>query len=468
MIPALSDLMMPMFRFPVWFCAVPGCLLLVAATLAARPACAADDGGFTAPTVLSATAERVFGQAQPALMQIRTVLKSAQKQSSIGSGFLVSEDGLAITNYHVVSQYALEPELYRLEAVGGDGERWVLRLHAIDVINDLAVVRLETPAARQFKALPFNMAAVEGRLVKGERLFSMGNPLDLGFTIVEGTYSGLVEKSYQARVHFTGAINPGMSGGPTVSGDAQIVGVNVARRLGSELVSFLVPAEAAFRLLEKARGSGEMDASRVRREIGAQLGLWQNDFFAALKAQGFHEAELGPYRVAESNADWFSCWANTNRDEHDKLRTQVNQFSCDTRTQLFLAHDMAAGEVELSYSYLKSVDLNALQFAQRLTRSAHPQLSYGGRNRFTPYRCYENFMTADTAHPARPDLRVAWCARAYRDFPELYDVAVVSVTQDHDREALVSSLSLTGVHFDNAVAFARDFWAALKVQRDLD
>jgi hypothetical protein len=452
-----------MFRFPACLGAALGSLLLA---VLAPPVLAANDDAAAAPRALSATAEQIFGQAQSGLLQIRTMLKSAQKQSSIGSGFLVSEDGLAITNYHVVSQYALEPELYQLEFVRADGVRGKLRLYAIDVINDLAVVRMETPPEKPFKVFLFNQAAVEGKLIKGERLFSMGNPLDLGFTIVEGTYNGLVEKSYQTHVHFTGALNPGMSGGPTVTGDARIVGVNVAHRVGSELVSFLVPAEAAFHLLEKARGDGEMDAAEVRKDIGAQLSRWQTDFFAALKVQGFHQAELGPYRVAESNADWFSCWANTNRDESRKLRAQVNEFTCDTNTQLFLAHDMTAGKVALSHSHLKSVDLNALQFAKQLTRAARSEIPYGrSRNRFTPYRCYEDFMGADSA---RPDLQVAWCARAYRDFPELYDVVVISVTQDDDREALVSSLSLTGVHFDNAVAFTRDFWAALKVQRDLD
>ena len=49
----------------------------------------------------------------------------------------------------------------------------------------------------------------------------MGNPLDLGFTIVEGTYNGFVEKSYNPRMHFTGAINPGMSGGPAVTRPAR-------------------------------------------------------------------------------------------------------------------------------------------------------------------------------------------------------------------------------------------------------
>lgn len=420
-----------------------------------------------APRELSATAERVFGEARPRLLQIRTLLKSAQKQSSIGSGFLVGTDGRALTNYHVVSLHALEPELYQIEYVAADGARGRLRLLAIDVGNDLAVVRIDAPPGERFEAFAFDRAAVEGRLVKGERLFSMGNPLDLGFTIVEGAYSGMVDKSYQARVHFTGALNPGMSGGPVVTRDNHVAGVNVARRIGGDLVSFLVPADAAVRLLDRTRDSGELDAAAVRKEIGAQMDVWQKDFFTALRARGFHEAALGPYRVAESNADWFNCWARTNREDRSKLRVLINHSRCDTRTRLFLADDLSAGEVEISHTHMKSLDLDALQFMQRL--DVHPpNLFPGADNRHTPFRCYENFLAGGDGSPPRPGSRVAWCVRAYKDFPDLYDVSVVSVTQDSDREALVSNAVLTGVRFESALAFTRDFLLALKVRRDLD
>ncbi|HLJ21924.1 MAG TPA: trypsin-like peptidase domain-containing protein, partial [Stellaceae bacterium] len=95
--------------------------------------------GQTGPPTASAApeaasvAERVYAAARPRLMQIRTLVAAADRQSSIGSGFLVSADGLAITNYHVVSQYALEPTTYRLEYAAADGSRGQVRLLAIDV-----------------------------------------------------------------------------------------------------------------------------------------------------------------------------------------------------------------------------------------------------------------------------------------------------------------------------------------------
>ena len=91
----------------------------------------------TPPTAPSATAEAIYRDAKPRLLQIRTLVNTASQKSSTGSGFLISADGLAITNYHVVSQHAMEPQTYRMEYVSADGTRGKLKLLSFDVINDL-------------------------------------------------------------------------------------------------------------------------------------------------------------------------------------------------------------------------------------------------------------------------------------------------------------------------------------------
>ncbi|MDR0771047.1 MAG: serine protease [Burkholderiales bacterium] len=449
------------------FCAAAAGLLLAAVVLAAPPE-TADSAPSPATTALplSSAAEQIFTQARPRLLQIRTLLVTAQKQSSIGSGFLIGADGFALTNYHVISQYALEPQTYRLEYLAPDGTRGPLQLHAIDIVNDLAVVRLELPDdAPPRSHFTFNPAAIADALPKGERLFAMGNPFDLGFTIVEGTYNGLVENSYQPRIHFTGALNPGMSGGPAVTSDNRIAGVNVSKQIGGDLVSFLVPAAAAYALVETARSGEAMSPAGVREAIREQLDAWQNGFFSALQKEGFRTASFGPYQAAESNASWFNCWARTNSDARPKPRTLINSTACDTRTALFLARNMSSGQANMSHTYMKSIDLNAFQFATQVSQHMQPPSLYGSRHRFTPQQCYENFLAPDAAYPKRPVLRVIWCARAYRDFADLYDIAVAAVTQDSSKEALVSHLSLTGVSYPNAVAFTGQFLNALEVSR---
>jgi len=413
------------------------------------------------PAAAPPAAERIFADATARLLQIRTLLVGAGRQSSTGSGFLVSANGLAITNYHVVSQVALEPKSYRLEYLAVDGSRGDVELLAIDLPNDLAVVRLDKRDAPFFA---FNDSARD--LPKGERLYSLGNPLDLGFTITEGTYNGQVERSYNERIHFTGALNPGMSGGPAVTADGLVVGVNVAKRSGGELVSFLVPGRFAAALLRRVEEEKIEPQQDFRAEIGRQLGAWQASLYRSLEEQGFRSVTFGPYRAAEATAPWFTCWAQTNAGAIPKPRASVDTTNCRSDTGLFIAADLSTGGILLSHAYARTVDLNEFQFATFLSQQAQARPIGGGAYRkwFTPQRCHEDFVTTSAAND-RPTLRVIWCAQAYREFAGPYDVAVIAVTEDKGSEALVSRLALQAVGYDDAVAFSKRFLQAVQWTR---
>jgi serine protease Do len=408
------------------------------------------------PQPLSNAAERVYDLAKPRILQIRTLLQAAGRQSTLGSGFLVSADGLAITNYHVVSQYALDPKTYRLEYLAPDGAKGTLQLLAFDVAHDLAVVKVERAGLPFFE---FDPRALDNRLPKGERIYAMGNPLDLGFTIVEGTYNGLVDKSYDERIHFSGAINPGMSGGPVAGNDGRIVGVNVAKRLDGEQVGFLVPARFAATLIERARNGPALVVDKAREEVGRQLDGWQSAFYDALKGEGFRATSFGPYRGLESAAPWMTCWASTNADQLPKPRTAVNTTRCTSATGIFVSDRILTGRVDLSYAYYKSIDLNAFQFAKELSARSWGFDSRGGK-RLTEQECRDDFVAAGPG--ARPPLRATWCMRAYREFEGLYNVTLLALTQDHDREALLAQLSMQGVSYANAVTLGRRFLEAIE------
>jgi serine protease Do len=360
-----------------------------------------------------------------------------------------------------VAQVTLEPKTYRLEYAAADGSHGEVALLAVDLANDIAVIRLDKHDAPFFA---FDQAAMTGSLAKGERLYSMGNPLDLGFTISEGTYNGLVEHSYSERIHFTGALNPGMSGGPTVTADGQVVGVNVATRRGGQLISFLVPARFAAALLQRAR-EREM-APDLRAEIARQLTAWQSRLYKSFEEDGFHSTVLGPYRAPETTAPWFNCWSQTNAGATPKPRASINSTSCASDTGLFVANDLTTGAIQLSHSYVSTVDLNQFQFATVLTQQSQPRLVGGGpfRKWYTPQRCHEDFVSIAPA-PEHPPLRVIWCAQAYREFEGLYDVALIAVTQDHGSEALVSRLSLQAVGYDDAMALGRRFLEAVEAAK---
>src|SRR5437667_88789 len=171
---------------------------------------ASPDGAASAPVSMSA--RRVYEQARSQLLQIRTVLKGRASQTSVGSGFLVTREGHIITNFHVVSEVALEPATHDLVYVTADGREAKLNILMLDVLHDLALVKVTdvppAPAQSASAAAPVKEVAAKDTpafdalsfrpankaLGQGERMYSLGNPLDVGFAVIEGNYNGLVER----------------------------------------------------------------------------------------------------------------------------------------------------------------------------------------------------------------------------------------------------------------------------------
>src|SRR5688500_9990584 len=121
------------------------------------------------PPPVSASARRAYEQARGQLLQVRTLLKGQDTQSSVGSGFLVSDEGHIITNYHVVSNAALEPERYRLVYSTAERAEGPLQLLAFDAIHDLALVKPAAPGALAGRA-PLRFRSRTDVLAQGERI----------------------------------------------------------------------------------------------------------------------------------------------------------------------------------------------------------------------------------------------------------------------------------------------------------
>ena len=409
------------------------------------------------------TGDSIYAASKERLFQIRTLLKTSGNQTSLGSGFAVTADGFVVTNYHVVSQMALEPSTYRLEYLAPDGTRGVLQLLAIDVVNDLAVVKLDKPTLKFFEFSPRALLSSnksrdeKNGLQKGERVYAMGNPLDLGFTIVECTYNSLVLKSYGEHIHFSGALNPGMSGGPAVDVDGKVVGVNVSKRLDGDLISFLVPARFADAIVQRARTNQALNADATREEINRQLIDYQNRFADDYQKAPTKTNRVGSWEITEPAADWITCWANTNAEQIPKPRYVANNNRCSSNSSLFLAGDMSTGRFGYEHTFYQNEKLQALQFPKLLFSGS--RLGGASPKRMTEARCQQEFLTkdADVVQVAGYSKRLMICARTYRDFTELYDVSAVLVTQNGSIDALVSSLVMRGLQWDKAMALTRQF-----------
>lgn len=412
------------------------------------------------PTPVSATARRVYERARKELLQIRTLIKSQDSQASVGSGFVVSPDGHVITNYHVISQFALEPDRYRLRYAGTDGQAGSLELLDFDVRRDLALLRIVGPAGAGRSALGFRPAAQP--LAKGDRIYSMGNPHDIAFAVVEGNYNGVIERSFDALIYYSGSINPGMSGGPVVDEDGRVVGINVSTMFFAQQMSFLVPAEYAQALL--ARGADARPITKpVWPQLRQQLLSYQEELSARFMAQPWRSSAHSRYQLPAPQESFMRCWGEGTPSDAKGLEFQRSQ--CRMEHAIFVSGAMQTGYLKMSHEAYDGGKLGAIRFARQYSASFRNERLGGSDKRRTAPFCKEEFVfnaaprggQADAAAASRPllrdglPLRAVVCLRAYRKLDGLHDLSVLVTTVDAATEGALGRFDAAGVSFDNAL-----------------
>ena len=414
-----------------------------AASAAAREADAEDSGN------LSASARRIYDVGRPRLLQVRTLLRDQDSQASVGSGSLVGADGLILTNYHVVSQVALEPQRYRLNFQTVDGVKGPLQLIAFDVVHDLALVRMAQPPAAIASRGTFEFRPAGTPLAQGERIFSLGNPLDVGFAVVEGTYNGLVERSFLPQILFSGSLNPGMSGGPVLDDKGHIVGVNVATRRDGQQISFLVPAEFAQALIARSANAKPITGS-VEAEMARQLLAHQQQLTTRFVALPWRETKHAHYSVPVPQEDFMRCWGSSNPSEAKGL--SFERSDCQMDTAIFINESLRTGDLAVRHEVYDGSKLGALRFAQEAGQSFRNEGMGRRTHDLSAPKCQEDFVES-----AGLPMRTVMCLRAYRHLPGLYDVAVLSQSVDARTEGVQGRFDARGVSFQNAMLLASHY-----------
>lgn len=397
----------------------------------------------------SSTAQQLYASAQDDLLQLRVLLKNGHSQSAVGSGFLIGTSNLVITNFHVVSDIALEPETYFGEYKDTQGKSGALELLAVDVQHDLAVVRINRQGTGFFK-----LAEKPITLNQGEHLYSLGNPLDLGFTISEGTYNGITNRGFSDQFMFTGPVNPGMSGGPNVTANGQVAGVNVAHRRDGELVSFLVPAYYAQALFSSIKDDTKPPAD-FKPIIGDQLLAHQTLMIDKLLETPLTLKKLGPYSVPVRESEQVRCWGNSDAKADKTYNT--DQISCAMESAVYVSEELQTGQISMNHKFVRSNKLNALRFSILMGKffgnGAHGNTK--DQTLTTPH-CTEEFI-ANKSFSGRAVL----CVEAYQKFSGLYDFTLLTNSTDEPLMNLQSRLELNGVSYENGQKFAMQYLNAL-------
>jgi serine protease DegQ len=174
--------------------------------------------------------------------------RPADRQStSLGSGVIVSRDGIILTNHHVVDGARA------IEVMLADGSRAVARLVGSDPETDLAVLRID---GRALPAIEFG----DSETVRvGDVVLAIGNPFGVGQTVTQGIVSALGRNqlginTFENFIQTDAAINPGNSGGALIDGAGRLIGINTAIYSGSGGsmgIGFAIPVSTARQVLDQ-------------------------------------------------------------------------------------------------------------------------------------------------------------------------------------------------------------------------
>ena len=389
-------------------------------------------------------ARQLFAENRSAILQIRLIDLTSGSKSAIGSGFAIDHNGLIATNYHVIELAASEPDQYRIEYLTETNQAGVLTLVDVDVINDLALVKAE-----QMVSQPIALASIEPEV--GVPVFALGNPLDLGLTVVPGTYNGINTTSYYPRVHFTGSLNSGMSGGPTLNQQGQVIGINVAT--AGNQISFLVPTARLQQLVVDYQQRGSA-VTEVADYIGSQLQADQQQKMTQLLAADWQSIALGQAQVLQELPPFVKCWGGSN-NTNSKAQFLSAERSCRSEDNIYLNAGFETGILEYQFFWLEADKLNSWQF-YAVYENLFGDFAPGNRateDDVSDFHCDHDFISSASQRQSKTVL----CTRAYKDYPGLYDTVFLQGSVDNSDKAFISHFTLAGVSRENSLRFARRF-----------
>ncbi|MCK5052191.1 MAG: trypsin-like peptidase domain-containing protein [Candidatus Cloacimonetes bacterium] len=375
--------------------------------------------------------------------QIEVIEKVSGKRCSIGSGFYINANGYIISNYHVISDVIHHPNKFHLEFITHDEVRDSLSILGFDVINDLAVLQ-NTNESNGLLILN------DSDLKKGMKLYSLGNPRDLGLSIIEGTYNGLLEDRRIENIFFSGTLNPGMSGGPTINKAGKIVGVNVAK--SGEQMGFLVPVKYLQQLLSKIDSTGIFPVNKYYSIIEEQLLDYQNKYMTMLLEMDWEKEQFGNSQVIKKLSQYFHDWGDTALDS-DALY-EMNYSGSRTKDNIYVSPDLHTGNIALRFEWLESDELSTIQFNNLYETKFGKYLrpGYGKEEEHSKFVSKNDFVTISDQ-----EFKTMLAMRQYKKYPQLYDVVFNAALISNHKKGLILKFSLSGVSKHNGIAFLRKF-----------
>lgn len=215
------------------------------------------------PSVVSIQSERSFYQEFNPFTQDpffksffnnQRVENNVKKVRALGSGFIASDKGYILTNYHVIQNAS--SLIVKLD----DGREFKAKVIACDPPSDVGVIKIEG------SDLPVATLGDAEKLSIGDIVLAIGNPFGVGQTVTQGIVSALHRKNlginmYEGYIQTDAAINPGNSGGPLINLDGNVIGINTAMLTssgGNSGIGFAIPINYAQQIMADLINEGQV------------------------------------------------------------------------------------------------------------------------------------------------------------------------------------------------------------------
>lgn len=204
------------------------------------------------------------------------------RQNSLGTGFIIREDGLILTNAHVISG----ADVINVQLTENTDKTYVARVIGSDQRTDIALIKIDAD-----RKLPVAALGSSADTQVGEWVAAFGNPFGHGHTMTKGIISSkgreIGEINKIPLLQTDASINPGNSGGPLVNSRGFVIGVNSAIDARAQGIGFAIPIDEVKKILPDLEQRG-----RIRRGyIGVMMGGDLDP--RALEELGFKEDEGG-------------------------------------------------------------------------------------------------------------------------------------------------------------------------------
>lgn len=321
----------------------------------------------SAQSACTESVPEIFKKVSPSVVFISAIsfdpFKTKDRVStSVGSGFIISKEGVILTNSHLVFGHQT------IDVILDNNFSTRAELVGVDPFLDLAVLRISVP----MENLPVAILGDSNKVQTGEDVLAIGNPFGLEQTLTKGIISG-VNRTLSASpmslelplIQTDAAVNPGNSGGPLVNSCGEIIGINTAMLGQGENINFAVPINMAKKVLPQLLAKGRVirpwlgvGGKFIQKELGQIINLPLVDGFmvetvepeSPAEQAGLNEGDLpitlvgteylfGGDIIVEINGHAF-----TGRDELIRL---VSSLSVGDKVRLTLCYGGETREVEM-------------------------------------------------------------------------------------------------------------------------